>query len=192
MTWLMSRRTFAKLSAVAGATPLVAGPAEEERLQSELLLRIVLEARPPTTVGDRLIVDVSGGTFEGPRLKGTILGPSGDWIQRRRDGSNVLDVRLLLVTDDTQNIYMSWHGIAHAPVQGGALVARTTPLFETGAPRYAWLNNVVSIGVYQPMPGKIPIACTRFCESVGRAPGRLRELVSSRVEPVDRMHQRAL
>ncbi len=80
MTWLMSRRTFAKLSAVAGATPLVAGPAEEERLQSELLLRIVLEARPPTTVGDRLIVDVSGGTFEGPRLKGTILGPSGDWI----------------------------------------------------------------------------------------------------------------
>jgi hypothetical protein len=57
-------------------------------------------------------------------------------------------------TDDAQNIYMSWRGIAH-PQQGGALYARTTPLFETAAAKYAWLNNVVAVGVYRPGKGKI-------------------------------------
>lgn len=152
MTRVMSRRTFAKLSAIAA--PLTAVATEDEKLQSEFLLRLVLETHPPNTVGDRLIVPVSGGTFEGSKLKGTIVGPSGDWIEKRRDGSNVLDVRLLLKTDDAQNIYMSWHGIAY-PMQGGALFARITPVFETGAPRYLWLNNVVSVGVYQPMPAKV-------------------------------------
>ncbi len=110
MTRVMSRRTFAKLSAIAA--PLTAVATEDEKLQSEFLLRLVLETHPPNTVGDRLIVPVSGGTFEGSKLKGTIVGPSGDWREKRRDGSNVLDVRLLLKTDDAQNIYMSWHGIA--------------------------------------------------------------------------------
>jgi hypothetical protein len=29
------------------------------------------------------------------------------------------------------------------------------PLFETAAPKYAWLNNVVAVGVYRPDLGKI-------------------------------------
>jgi hypothetical protein len=32
---------------------------------------------------------------------------------------------------------------------------RIQPLFETGAAKYAWINNVVAVGVYRPMPGKI-------------------------------------
>jgi len=55
----------------------------------------------------RLIVPISGGTFTGPRLKGTIVLPSGDWVVQRPDGSRVLDVRILLQTDDGQKIYMS-------------------------------------------------------------------------------------
>jgi hypothetical protein len=70
MTQLISRRTFAKLSVLSGA-PLVVAAAEEEKLQSEFLLRLVLEAQPPNIVGNRVIVPVSGGTFEGPKLKGT-------------------------------------------------------------------------------------------------------------------------
>jgi hypothetical protein len=179
----LTRRAFAKLSAAAAAAavsplfigtslaasatsqaaephPSVAGQPpsshanEDDKLQSEFLLDLTLNAQPPHRVADRLIVAVSGGTFEGPRLKGTIVSPGGDWIVQRPDGSRLLDVRLLLQTDDEQTIYMSWRGIAYTP-PGGGLFARIVPVFETSAPKYAWLNNVVAVGVYRGLSGKI-------------------------------------
>jgi hypothetical protein len=95
-----------------------------------------------------------GGTFQGPRLRGTLVAPGGDWIVGRPDGSSVLDVRALLQTDDEQKILMTWRGIAHS-MPGGALHARILPLFETGSARYAWLNNVAAVGVLRAVPGKI-------------------------------------
>ena len=54
---------------------------------------------------------IPGGTFEGPRLKGTIKGAGGDWVTLRADGSSLLDVRLLLETDDGTPILMQFKGI---------------------------------------------------------------------------------
>jgi hypothetical protein len=172
----MTRRTFAKLwSAAAGAAaalPLIAADdaatrpdakptapaAGEEKLQSELLFDLVFERGAANDVGSpgvrRVIVPVPGGTFEGPKLKGTVSGPSGDWIVGRPDGSSVLDLRLLLQTDDAQKIYMASRGIAYTP-PGGTLNARIQTLFETGAAKYAWLNDVVAVGVDRPVPGKV-------------------------------------
>jgi hypothetical protein len=168
----LTRRTFAKLFAAAAATvvtpilaatkpgdapsPQVAVP--DDKLESEFLLDLALDIQPPHNLGSagtgRLIVPVSGGTFEGPRLKGTIITPGGDWILQRADGSRVLDVRILLQTDDAEMIYMSWRGIAYTP-PGGALYARILPLFETGSPKYAWVNNVAAVGVYRGISGKV-------------------------------------
>jgi hypothetical protein len=132
--------------------------AEDGKLQSEFLLDLVLDRGPANNVGslgvNRVVVPVSGGTFEGPKLKGTVGGPSGDWIIGRPDGSSVLDLRILLQTDDAQKIYMACRGIAYTP-PGGALFARILPMFETSAAQYVWLNNVVAVGVYRPMPGKV-------------------------------------
>jgi hypothetical protein len=180
----LTRRTFAKLSVTAAATALglvltittsgtndeeqaratptetqsPSSPAGDDKLQSEFLFALTLEAQTPQNLGSagggRLVVPVSGGTFAGPRLKGTVIPPSGDWIVQRPDGSRVLDVRILLQTDDGQKIYMSWRGIAYTP-PGGAFNARIVPMFETAAPKYAWLNNVVAVGVYRPDLGKI-------------------------------------
>jgi hypothetical protein len=182
----LTRRTFAKLPLSATATALglvltITGlaatgtksesqsratpadvqsprPAQDDKLQSEFLLDLTLEAQTPHNLGSagggRLIVPVSGGMFAGPRLKGTVIPPGGDWIVQRPDGSRVLDVRILLQTDDGQKIYMSWRGIAYTP-PGGALYARILPVLETAAPKYAWLNNVVAVGVYRPDLGKI-------------------------------------
>jgi hypothetical protein len=156
----LTRRTFAKLSAAAAATavePLLASSrlaasAQDDKLQSEFLLNLTLDTQPAHETGagggGLLVVPVSGGTFEGPRMKGTVIGPGGDWIVERPDGSRVLDVRILLQTDDAQTIYMSWRGIAYTP-PGGQLVARILPMFETRAPRYVWLNNVIAVGVYR-------------------------------------------
>ena len=104
--------------------------------------------------GSSVVVAVSGGTFEGPRLKGTVIGPAGDWIVQRDDGSRLLDVRALLQTDDGQRVYVMWRGIAYTP-PGGTLHARILPMFETGAAKYARLNNVVAVGLYRPSAGKI-------------------------------------
>jgi hypothetical protein len=130
----------------------------DDKLQSEFLFDLNLEAQALHNLGSagggRLIVPVSGGTFSGHGLKGTIVAPGGDWVVQRPDGSRVLDVRILLQTDDGQKIYMSWRGIAYTPPVG-ALFARILPLFETASPKYAWLNNVVAVGVYRPDFGKI-------------------------------------
>jgi hypothetical protein len=93
--------------------------------------------------GTRVIVGVTGGSFEGPRLKGTVKGPGGDWVTLRTDGSGRLDVRLLLETDDGALILMQYHGV----FTDGATRIRSAPLFETGDERYAWLNNVQAIGL---------------------------------------------
>lgn len=133
-------------------------PAESDRLQSEFLLDMMLDTQPANNVGsvgvNRIVVPVSGGVFNGPKLKGAIVGPGGDWIVARPDGSSVLDVRLVLQTDDAQKISMTWRGISYTP-QGGTQYARILPLFETGAAQYAWLNHIVAVGVHRPMPGKV-------------------------------------
>ena len=49
---------------------------------------------------------------------------------------------------------MACRGIAYT-AEGGSLFARILPTFETGAAKYAWLNNVVAAVVYRPRAGKI-------------------------------------
>lgn len=91
--------------------------------------------------GTRVIVDASSGTFDGPRLRGTVHGPGGDWVTVRADGSMLLDVRLLLKTDDGADILMEYKGIGLS----GATHITTAPLFQTGAEQYAWLNSTVAV-----------------------------------------------
>ena len=92
--------------------------------------------------GTRVTVAVESGTFEGRRLRGTVVGPGGDWAVVRTDGTLKLDVRVLLRTDDGADIYMTYSGIG---LDGGARL-RTAPLFETGDERYAWLNAIQAVG----------------------------------------------
>ena len=112
----------------------------------------------PGPNGNRLIVDVVGGTAEGPRLRGTILPSGADWLTVGADGVVRLDVRATLVTDDGAYIYMQYHGVSVPTEASQAKRARgeateygetyfmTAPRFETGDPRYAWLNAVVAVG----------------------------------------------
>lgn len=111
-----------------------------------------------TPNGGRRIGLVGGGTFEGPKLKGTILPGGADWIMARPDGSTTLDVRIVLETDDGATIGMTYRGMRHGPaevmdkVNKGEFVDpalyyfRTAVFFETAAPKYDWLNRVIAIG----------------------------------------------
>ena len=146
------RKILLAIAAVAAVS--VTAQVENDKLQSEFLFDLVFEKGAVTNVGNKVIVSIGGGTFEGAKLKGTVVSPSIDWIVARPDGSSVLDIRMLLQTDSGEKIYMACHGIAYTK-QDASLYARIVPSFETSAAKYLWLNNVVAIGVYRPLPGKI-------------------------------------
>lgn len=102
--------------------------------------------------GSRTVVTVSGGTFEGPHLRGTIEPVGGDWLVRGSEGVVHLDVRAVLVTDDGAEIHLTYGGRRHQQSLGplgdlaeGELYFRAQPLFETGDERYAWLNRIVAV-----------------------------------------------
>jgi hypothetical protein len=113
----------------------------------------------PTPVGTRRIGVVPSGRFEGERLKGEILDGGSDWQTVRSDQILTLDVRLVLKTDDDALICMTYKGLRHgqndanARIDRGEVVDpasvyfRTSPMFETSSPKYAWLNGVIAIGI---------------------------------------------
>jgi len=96
--------------------------------------------------GTRLVAPVAGGSFEGPNIRGTIVPPGGDWVYARANRVIKVDVRLQLVTDDDEHILMQYQGIGH-PQPDGTTQIRTAPLFETGAQKYAYLNDLQAVGI---------------------------------------------
>ena len=62
-----------------------------------------------------MLGEITGGVFEGERLRGKILSGGSDWQTVRRDGSWVLDVRFVMETDDNHLIGMTYKGIRHGP-----------------------------------------------------------------------------
>src|SRR5713226_3220533 len=61
----------------------------------------------------RRIGVVTGGSFEGERLSGDVLDGGSDWQTVRHDGATMLDVRLVLRTDDGALIGMAYRGVRH-------------------------------------------------------------------------------
>ena len=121
-----------------------------------------------TPAGGRRIYPVSGGSFEGDRLKGSVSPLIGsDLLVVRGDGTFQQDVRLLLVTDDEAPILMTYRGVRRASPEVDERLARgevvdrsdyylrTTPYFETAADRYGWINGIVAVAGGGRIPGGV-------------------------------------
>jgi hypothetical protein len=127
-------------------------------------LFVLREAVPPLLVvgdtpnGFRRIGLVQGGSFEGERLSGEVVSGN-DWQTVRKDSCTKLDVRLLLRTTDGALIVMTYTVLRAGPPdimekldQGevpdpGSYYFRMSPMFETGAKKYDWINRIISVGV---------------------------------------------
>ena len=132
-------------------------------IRTKHLFSIALKAAAPqaigrTPAGDRRVVEVTEGKFEGERLRGTVLTGGSDWIIARPDGTMALNVRLVLRTDDGALIGMTYVGLRHGPadviarlnrgedVDPASYYFRTAIQFETSADRYDWINRIIAVG----------------------------------------------
>ncbi|GGT43202.1 DUF3237 domain-containing protein [Streptomyces chromofuscus] len=144
----------------------------ETELRTELLFTLEADVEERQDIGEtafgrRRVYMVSGGRFVGPMLRGELLPGAGDWLVRGSDGTSELDVRATLRTDDGHLIYNYYRGIYHvspevkARMDQGEEVSpseyyfRTTPRFETGSEKYAWLNRTIAVGVGRKTTGGI-------------------------------------
>jgi hypothetical protein len=98
-----------------------------------------------TPAGRRIIFEVHDGRVTGDRLSGRQVGQvDGDWLLVGPDGTGMLDVRLLIETDDGALIYVQYHGRVDATDPKAPVYS--APAFETGDERYAWLNKIQAVG----------------------------------------------
>ena len=110
--------------------------------------------------GRRRIVPQTGGTFEGPHMKGKLLpGVSADWQIVLPDGTALADIRSTLQTDDGALLYVQSRGIRHGSpdvlerlgrgedVDASEYTFRTSTQIETASRDLAWLNKGVFISV---------------------------------------------
>ena len=95
-----------------------------------------------TPHGTLSIFPITGGSFEGERLRGIVLGGA-DWVTAASDGTRELDLRVTLETDDGALIHMTFTGLRH----DANLYSRRRPRFETAAPTCAFLNRPLAVGI---------------------------------------------
>src|SRR6202051_4820305 len=88
-------------------------------IKTEFLFTIALEVQGftlgDTTDGSPIIFRFYSGSFEGPKLKGTVLPGGGGTALTRHDDVLEIEARLTLETDENEQIYMKWKGLRHGP-----------------------------------------------------------------------------
>ncbi|MEJ8810610.1 DUF3237 domain-containing protein [Variovorax ureilyticus] len=165
-TWNPSRRRvlFAGVAAGASAAAAHAADAPAPALPStattgtipmnvprtEFVYESVVDLAPTVQLGmspfgERRMVPITGGTFEGPGLRGIVVPGGADRQLVRRDGSVALDAIYELQTDDGVTISVRNRVLSRRPKDAPAYVFSN---IELTAPegRYGWLNDFVYVG----------------------------------------------
>ena len=119
-------------------------------MQTRPLMTLRLSIAPKQNLGagphgSRVTFPVTGGSFDGDRLRGKVLPGGGDWVVKRADGVLELDLRVTLETDDGALIHMTFEGIRDDAAPG-APYFWTLPRFDTAATKYSFLNRLLAVG----------------------------------------------
>ncbi|MGX5817080.1 DUF3237 domain-containing protein [Chitinophaga lutea] len=141
-------------------------PAQAQQLASEYLFDLEITLAPPQVIGrvltgTRIVYPFKEGRVKSDKINGKIIDCGGEWGLVTDSTTFKMDVRATIQTDDGALIYIAYTGYNHTPPEKSALVRsgkgyqlspdeyyfRSTPVFETSAPQYAWLNHTVTVGV---------------------------------------------
>jgi hypothetical protein len=119
--------------------------------------------------GNRRMIPITGGMFEGPAIKGKIQAGGYDWQVIRTDGVAELDARYVLQTYDGALITIVNQGLRRGPaevmkrlsegkeVDPSEYYFRSIPVFETADPKYVWLTQSVFVATGIRKPDKVLI-----------------------------------
>ena len=126
-------------------------PKETPQLDFVMQLRVTLGQMysvGDTPRGKRNVIPITGGTFEGPLLKGTILNGGADY-QLNAENRTELEAIYCIKTDDGVYIHVRNRGIiANGKDANGnsTFYFKAAPQFEAPADsRYGWLNNALFV-----------------------------------------------
>lgn len=96
--------------------------------------------------GERRVIPITGGTFEGPNIRGEVIPGGEDWQLVRPDGVTELYARYLLRTDDGYVIQVINQVLSYTP-PGGENYRRS--VIDLEAPLdspYDYLNKAIFLG----------------------------------------------
>ena len=119
------------------------------------LATLQVQLKPPIEVGagcagTRVIIEVASIQVKGDRLNAEMMGGAvADWLLIGPEGTETLDVRAALRTDDGAIIFMQYNGKLGSDLSQGLqlpITAYVAPRFETCDERYAWLNRIQAVG----------------------------------------------
>jgi hypothetical protein len=125
-----------------GAQPTDAAAAAPNLELAMMVTADITDAIPlgASPAGARRIIPITGGRFEGPKLKGIIL-PGGEDAQfDRADGVTVFEARYWLKADDGAVIKVVNRALRDKTY------LRTQPTFEAPTGPHDWLNRAIFIG----------------------------------------------
>ena len=124
-------------------------------------------------LGERRVVNILGGTFEGSGLRGEVL-PGADWQIVRKDGVLDLDARYALTEQAGGVVRVVSQGYRHGPSDVLAALARgedvdpatyffrTVMRFETGAPYLEWLNKTIAVATAERKSRQVLLSAYRL------------------------------
>lgn len=116
---------------------------------TELVLEAIVDIAPGLDLGNgplgqRGMVPITGGTFEGPNIRGTVMAGGADRQLLRGDGIRLLDALYELKTDDGAIITI--HNQVMSPTNGATGAQRFSQIKITAPEEYGWLNQAVYVG----------------------------------------------
>src|SRR5712691_12587651 len=127
----------------------------------------------PCPLGERRVVYITSGTFEGPAMRGRIVGGA-DWQILRSDGALELDARYAIREECGVVVQVVSEGYRHGPpdvmaklsrgeeVDPASYFFRTTMRFETGASELAWLNKTIALATAEREARRVDVRAWRL------------------------------
>ena len=150
----MKKMMLAMLFAVS-LLPVMAQQAAPKAPELDYVMQLKVKIDAAYTVGDtphgrRVIIPITGGTFEGPAIKGKVLSGGADYQLASADGHRTeLEAIYSIQTDDGVYIHVRNCGIiATGKDSDGhpSFYFKAAPRFEAPTDsRYAWLNDAIYV-----------------------------------------------
>ena len=139
------------MASVMGVSAQVSEPKDTPQLEFALQLKVTLGdafSCGETQHGRRTVIPITGGTFEGPNIKGTIINGGADYqIANTAINRTELEAIYCIKTDDGVYIHVRNRGIicSGTDAEGKpSFYFKAAPQFEAPADsKYAWLNNAL-------------------------------------------------